>query len=149
MSNDGALVPVPVRPQSWVGRNKGLAIGLGCLAFFMLGGLFVGGILTVVGVAMRASDPYQLAVATATHDPSVVAELGAPVKPGWLTTGQINVAGPSGHAGLAIPIYGSRASGKINVCAEKAHGKWTFSCLSVDVPGRPKAINLLAVVPMP
>ena len=150
MSSDGSLLaPVPVGPKSWFGRNKALTIALGCSALLILGALFVGGILAVVGVAMRSSDPYQLAVTAATHDPSVVAELGAPVQPGWLTTGQINVAGPNGQASLAIPISGPRASGTINVCANKAAGKWTFSCLNVDVHGRASPINLLAALPPP
>jgi hypothetical protein len=150
MSNGGfSLAPGAARPQGWFARNKGLAIFLVVSAVLVLGGLFVGGILAIVSVAMRSSDPYTFAVRAATHEPAVMAELGAPVEAGWLTRGNINVAGPNGQASLAIPISGPRASGTIIVCANKAAGKWTFSCLNVEVPGRPGAINLLSAVPAP
>jgi hypothetical protein len=144
-----SLAPGAARSESWFARNKGLATFLVVSALVVFGGLFVGGIVAIVGVAMRSSDPYQLAVTAATHDPSVMAELGAPVQPGWLTKGNISVAGPNGQASLAIPVSGPRASGTINVCAEKSAGKWTFSCLNVDVAGRAAPIDLLTAVAAP
>ena len=139
--------PQPARPQSWLSRHTGLAIGIGCFGLLGFACLFFVAIFGVVGVAMRSSDPYQVALSAASHDPAVIAELGAPIEPGWFTSGQINVAGPTGHANLSIPISGPRGSGTIGVVADKTAGKWTFSTLSVAVEGRATAIDLRPALP--
>jgi Cytochrome oxidase complex assembly protein 1 len=120
------------------------AIALGCLGLLVVGALAIGGLFVVITSAMRSSDAYQLALAAAQRDPAVVAELGAPVSPGWLTMGQIEVSGPGGRANLSIPISGPRGSGKIEAQANKAGGKWTFSRLAVQVEGRSTPVDLLA-----
>jgi hypothetical protein len=124
-----------------------LAIGIGCLGLFSFACLFLVAIFGVVGVAMRSSEPYQVALSAASHDPTVLAELGAPVEAGWITSGQIKVAGSTGHADLSIPISGPRGSGTISVLADKAAGKWTFSTVSVTVEGRAAAIDLRPTLP--
>lgn len=139
--------PGPARPQSWLSRHTGLAIGIGCLGLLSFGCLFFVAIFGVVGVAMRSSEPYQVALSAASHHPAVIAELGAPVEAAWLTSGQINVAGSTGHANLSIPISGPRGSATIGVVADKAAGKWTFSTLSVAIAGRAAAIDLRPTLP--
>jgi hypothetical protein len=139
--------PAPARPQSWLSRHTGLAIGIGCFGLLSCACLFFVGIFGIVGVAMRASDPYKVALGAASRDPAVLAELGAPVEAGWFTNGQINVAGSTGHANLSIPISGPRGSGTIAVVADKAAGKWTFSTLSVAIKGRAAAIDLRSTLP--
>lgn len=139
--------PGPPPPKSWLSRNPGLAIGIGCSGLALLVCLFIGGILAIVTTAMRSSDAYQVAFGTASRHPAVIAELGAPVKAGWFTSGQVNVAGAAGHANLSIPISGPRAAGTISAVADKVAGKWTFSTLSVTVDGRPATIDLLPALP--
>ena len=137
----------PAQPVGWFGRNKALAIVMAGFGLLTVTSLFTAGFLTIVFTALRSSDAYQLALSAATHDPSVAAALGTPVKAGWFMTGHVTVTGPSGDASLAIPISGSRASGTLNVSAQKSGGRWTFSVLNVDVLGRPTPIELLPTRP--
>jgi hypothetical protein len=139
----GGVPPV----KGWTGRKTGLAVGLGCLVLLMMIGAFGMAVLGVVGGAMRTSDAYRVALSTASANPAVVAELGAPVEAGWLTSGGINVSGSTGHANLSIPISGPLRAGRIHVVADKAAGKWLFSTLSVAVDGRPAPIDLLPALP--
>lgn len=111
------------------------------------GFLFVAALFCVAGAMLRSSDAYQLAVDSASHNPTAIAELGAPLKLGWLPMGKISVSGPTGDANLAIPISGSRASGTLNACANKSAGKWQLTCLNLEVSGRPTLVELLAAAP--
>ncbi len=107
------------------------------LAFLLLIGLFVGGLLAVIFGALKSSEPYQHAVQTATHDPRVLASLGAPVKPGWLPSGSIHVSGPSGNADLALSLQGTARKGTLYVVAKKSAGRWTYQTLELRVEGEP------------
>jgi Cytochrome oxidase complex assembly protein 1 len=134
----------PELPKRAGTRNVPVAIGLGCFAVLVLGCLFIVGALTLANVAMRSSEAYQLALAAAQRDPSVAAELGAPVSSSWFTTGQIEVFGSGSEATLEIPISGPRGSGTLAVRATKSAGKWTFSTLNVRISGRSAPLDLLA-----
>ena len=148
MNRASSLATVPAQPLGWFGRNKPVAIAVGCVGLLVVASLLLGGmLLTIAFAALRSSDAYQLALSAATHDPSVAAALGTPVQAGWFTIGHVTVSGPSGDASLAIPISGSRRSGTINVSAQKSGGRWTFSVLNVDISGRPTPIDLLAKSP--
>jgi hypothetical protein len=139
--------PGPPRPQSWLSRHTGLAIGIGCFGLVLLACLFIGGIFTFISTMMRSSDPYKVALSAAAHDPVVVAALGTPIEAGWFTSGQINVSGPTGHANLSIPISGPRGSATVAVVADKAAGTWTYRTLAVAVEGRAAAVDLLPALP--
>jgi Cytochrome oxidase complex assembly protein 1 len=112
-------------------------------AIIVLVMLFVGAIFFAVFQSLKASTPYQHAVEVATHDPRVLETLGAPVKPGWLPGGSINVSGESGHADLAIPLEGAAHKGKLYIVASKAEGEWSYQILTVRVEGGTVRINLL------
>jgi hypothetical protein len=143
-ANEGASSAIePARPKGAGGRKVPLMIGLGCFGLLVMGCLFVVAVFVISNVAMRSSDAYQLAFAAAQREPSVTAVLGAPIRAGWLTTGQVNVSGASGNASLEIPISGPRGSGTIAVRAHKSAGKWTFSSLDVRIPGRATPLDLL------
>jgi hypothetical protein len=105
--------------------------------------LFVVGILFIISGAIKSSDPYQHAVQVATHDSRVVERLGAPIKPGWLPAGSINVSGGSGQADLSISVEGSKAKGTIYVVAKKTEGEWVYQNLALRVEGSEKRIDLL------
>lgn len=144
-SNDAASSATePARSKAAGSRNVPLAIGLGCFGVLVMGCLFIAGVFVIASAAMRSSDAYQLALAAAQREPSVVARLGTPVRAGWFTTGHTSVAGPRGEASLEIPISGPRGSGTVTVRANKSAGKWSFSCLSVAISGRSTPIDLLA-----
>lgn len=140
------MTPASESPSraGWVRRNKLLAAGMGCFGLIVAGCLFLAALLVVASVALRSSDAYQLALSTATHHPQAVAELGAPVRAGWLTTGSVSVSGATGEASLAIPISGLRSSGTIRASARKSAGTWAFRVLTVEVPSRATPIDLLA-----
>jgi hypothetical protein len=146
-SNDASSATEPARSKTASGRNLPLKIGLGCFGLLVMGGLFIASLLVITTAAMRSSDAYQLALAAAQRDPSTTAVLGAPVRAGWLTTGQINVTGSSGEANLEIPISGPRGSGTIAVRANKSAGKWRFTTLDVRISGRSTPLDLLAATP--
>jgi hypothetical protein len=132
------------QPKVARGPNLPLTLGLGCFGLLVMGCLLIAGIFVAASVALRSSDAYQLALATAQREPAVTAELGAPVRAGWLATGQIKVAGSSGEATLEIPLSGPRGSATLDVRANKLAGSWSFSTLNVRIPGRPAPLNLLA-----
>lgn len=142
-------VPGPTPPQklSWLSRNMGCAIGLGCMGLLVAVAVFGFAIFGMVMGAIRSSDAYQAAVNAASTNPTVMAELGAPMKPGWFTSGSINTSGSTGHAELSIPISGSVRSGTISALADKAGGTWTFKKLSVSIDGKPTPIDLLPTLP--
>jgi Cytochrome oxidase complex assembly protein 1 len=117
-----------------------ISVVLGILVLVVL---FAGAIVSLVFGAMKSSEPYQHAVQIATHDPRVLARLGAPVRPGWLTGGSINVAGDSGQADLTIPLQGATDKGKLYVVARKSEGEWSYVLLAVRVEGSAERIDLL------
>lgn len=149
-SSDGAsLTTEPARPKAAARRSVPLTIGLGCGGLILLACLFSGAVFVAVMIGMRSNDVYQLALTAAKADPTVVATLGSPIEPGWFTTGQVNVAGASGHANLEIPISGPRGSATVDARADKSAGKWTFSTLNVRIAGRATPLDLLATSATP
>lgn len=143
--------PPPVAEQSYgpspvAGRSgsklKWVIISV-VLGIFLLVALFVVAIFWAIFGAMKSSEPYQHAVWAATHDPRVQARLGAPVKPGWLFGGSINVAGDSGQADLTIPVEGANGKGTVYVVARKSEGQWTYQTLAVRLEGSAERLDLL------
>jgi hypothetical protein len=137
----GAVTPNP--PKGWFDRNWKWLLPVGCLGFLVLASAFVGGIFLLVETSFRNSDVCAQALARAQADPRVVAEIGQPLKAGWLITGDINVYGSSGRADVSVPIFGPKGKGKIDAVARKTAGVWEFQTLQVKVEGRPERIDLL------
>lgn len=131
------------RKPTWLNQNMGWVVSVGCLSIVMLGCLFVMSIFGVATTAMKSSDAYAIALSAAEHDPTVIAELGAPLQVGFFVSGSVRVSNGKGHADLSIPVSGSVRSGKVIAVAEKAAGAWTFSKLNVTVNGRPGVLDLL------
>jgi Cytochrome oxidase complex assembly protein 1 len=119
----------PTRPKNWFDRNWKWMVPLVVVLFFTLIGGFVAAILFGVSHMMRDSIPYQVAVDRATKNTTVQAELGAPIKVGWFTSGNINLNGPSGSASLAIPLSGPKGSGVVFVEAKRRAGIWRYETL--------------------
>ncbi len=132
----------------WFSRNWKWLVPLGCLAPIMGLFLFVGGIVAVVGGAVRMSDPYRIGVERAEESVEVADALGEPIEVGWLVGGNINVNGPSGSADLSIPLNGPKGSATLYVVAEKTAGEWTFSRLEIELEFDGRRIDLLGRMEM-
>jgi Cytochrome oxidase complex assembly protein 1 len=128
------------------GKPKGGVVWIvisGVIATLLLVVCFVAGIFVIVFRSMKSSEPYQHALQAATHDPRVVERLGAPLTPGWFTTGSMSVSGSSGDADLTIPLSGSKGQGAIYVRAKKSEGEWTYDNLAFRVKDGGERIDLL------
>src|SRR5215468_8625064 len=144
-----ALQPPPVPQKNWFGRNWKWCLPTIILGPLLLLALFIGVIFSAVFGMMKSSEPYQHAVAVASQDARVSAQLGAPVTPGWYATGNINISGESGNAELAIPLNGALRHGTVYVTAKKSDGIWRYQRLEVEIEGAPERINLLPAPPRP
>jgi hypothetical protein len=136
-------------PKNWFSRNWKWFIPVVVLGMVAALALFVGGVALFVFGLLKSSEPYQHAVAVASSNPDVVRELGAPIVPAWYVSGNINVAGTSGNADLAIVLNGARRRGTVYVVAKKNDGVWTYSRLQVLVDGQESPIKLLPVTATP
>jgi len=117
--------------------------GLGCLSLVLL--CTGGGAAVMVGVfgAIKRSTPYQEAVTRLRADPTAVGALGQPIQTGWMVTGSVNADLNGGHAALAIPVHGPKASGVLQVEASRAAKGWTYSTLNLRLDDSKGQVNLL------
>src|ERR1043165_5492050 len=152
--------PNPVQPQyggpyqqpqqqkgCW-GRNWKWLVPVGCVGLILLVLAAAGGIFSFVVSAVKYSDVYNLALEKVKEDQAVVAELGQPIRDGWLLNGSIETHNGDSHAKFQIPVSGPKNSGTVYVDALKVRdlypdGKWHFQTLEVEVNGQPGRINLL------
>lgn len=74
----------------------------------------------------------------------VARELGEPIEFGWFVTGQINVAGDSGTADIAIPVRGQKNKGKVYIVAHKLHGGWKVDEAVARLNDADNVIDLLS-----
>jgi hypothetical protein len=143
--------PYPVHPEpikkSWLERNPLWKIPLGCLTLFVLIAAFATILATVITSSFRQSDVYKQAIAQATANAQVREQIGEPIKPDWLISGELNVSGSSGKANLIIPISGPRGRGRIHAVAQKSRGIWRFTYLQVDFANQSASIDLLSIQP--
>ena len=144
-----APIPQMVPQKSWFSRNWKWFLPTIILGPLLLLALFIGGILSFVFGMMKSSEPYHYAVATAQNNPEVIRELGAPVEPGWFTSGNINVSGSSGAAAMAISLNGKLRHGSVLVIAKESDGNWTYQKLEVLVDGHDTPIQLLPGLVLP
>ncbi len=110
----------------------------------MLAVTFVFLIVLIVFGALKSTDVYKTALATARTDPRVINALGAPIEDGFFLSGNTNVNGASGKADLAIPITGPKGKGTLYVAATKEAGEWNFSKIVVAVEKTGERIDLSA-----
>ena len=115
----------------------------GCLLLLSLFIVSSLGVLSLIQFSLSRSGAYHQALDRARSHPTVGAQLGSPIRPGWFTSGQVNVRGPAGTAQLVIPIIGPKNHGTLYVVAEKNGGRWEFQTLMLAVFGREDRIDLL------
>src|ERR1051326_5244002 len=141
--------PPPIPRKSWFARNWKWFIPTIILVPLLLLALFIGVIFSAVFGMMKSSEPCQNAVAVASQNARVSAQLGAPVTPGWYATGNINLSNDSGNAEIAIPLKGTLRHGTVYVMAKKSDGIWSYQRLEVEIEGAPDRINLLPAPSQP
>jgi TonB family protein len=145
----GSPMYQPQQKGCW-GRNWKWIVPTGCLGLILACVAIVAGIFFFVISTVRSSDVYQQALEKAKSNPEVVAELGEPIKEGWLVRGSIESNGLWRHAKFSIPISGPKNSGTIYAEASMSLDvvdKWRFTTLEVEVQGRPDRIELLERTP--
>jgi TonB family protein len=143
----GGGFPPQQQPKGCWGRNWKWIVPAGCLGLLIIVAALGAGIFFVVMSAVKSSEVYRYALAKAKSNPTVVAELGEPIKDGWLVQGSVNEQlGGHGEARFQIPISGPKKSGTIYVEALKdpqvAGGDWYYTNLFVEVAGRDDKIDL-------
>lgn len=142
--------PYPLHPEplrnSWLERHPLWKIPVGCLTLLLLLAAFGFGLIAAITTSFRHSDVYKEAMARASANPQVRAQIGEPIKSTWPISGQLNVSGSTGNANFSIPISGPRGKGVIRAVAYKS-GVWRFTWLRVSIEGQPADLDLLSVQP--
>ncbi|MFZ3215355.1 MAG: cytochrome c oxidase assembly factor Coa1 family protein [Candidatus Acidiferrales bacterium] len=136
--------PPPPRPRSWLARHW---VALVIVCVFVVFPALIGSLFYGIESMMRASYAYQLAVKRASESPAVAVALGAPLRIGWLVSGNVNFNGATEDASLSIPISGPKGAGHIVVVGKKRGNRWNFETLEVDVGGQEEPIPLLEATP--
>ncbi len=116
---------------------------IGCAVVVMLGAVAMAGVVILVFGAIRSTDAYKDSLRRAQNDPRVIAAIGAPVKPGWYVTGNVNVNNADGTADINYPISGSRGEATVHVVATRSTSGWSYSRMTVD-PDKGSSIDLLS-----
>ena len=133
--------------KGWLELHPQWKIPLGFLILVLL----VGGFSLIVMTAMMAtyhrSEVYQQALAKAVENSQVRDQIGEPIQPAWLISGDLHVSSSTGNANLSIPIAGPRGRGVIRAVASKSAGVWRFTYLQVNVVGQRSSIDLLSIQP--
>jgi TonB family protein len=142
----GPVMYQPERRGCW-GRNWKWIVPVGCLGLIVLVVAAAAGIFFFAMSVVKSSEVYQFALDRARSNPSVIAELGEPIKDGWLVRGSVEMNGARGRASFQIPVSGPKKSGTIYAEALKdpqvVGGTWYYTTLAVEVEGRADRINLL------
>lgn len=89
------------------------------------------------------SDPAKLAVTTAQASPALIAQLGTPIRKGWLVSGSIEFRPAAGQAHLEIPVSGPKARGTLYVEAQKHAGSWRLELLQYGATNSSERLDLL------
>ena len=98
---------------------------------------------------IRASEPYQLALAKALSNERVTKVLGEPAAAGSLATGSLHVRDDdSGDADFHMNLVGKWRSAMIHVVAKRTGGKWTYSEMSFLPWGGGDGIDLTYEAPL-
>ena len=134
------LLPPPVRPKSWLQRHLVAVI---LLAGLILGGGFACALFSFIEYSFKTSDVYAEAMNRVRHSEKVTRETGAPITPGWLVWGSINVSTNSGNADISIPIAGPKGKGSVHAVASKTEGAWHFEALEVKLRDGQEQVDLL------
>ncbi len=104
----------------------------------------IAGIFAVVFGAIKSSTPYTESLVAVRENPIVQQELGLPIEPGFMVTGNLNISGKTGHADLSYTVSGSKGSGTVYLVADRMAGEWEFTTLQLTLDKDGERIDLLA-----
>lgn len=140
-------------PQpSWWSRNWKWVVPSGCLGLLLSCGCLGALLFGVTWQALRSTGVFVEAVTQAKQSPEVRQALGEPIEAGMVPQGSIEShtedGAQRGSANFSVPLKGPRADGTLYVEAYQNGDKWTFTTLTVEIPGRP-SIDLLGGAPAP
>jgi len=78
--------------------------------------------------------PYQMALELARTHPDAVQELGLPIEPGWVITGQVNEKTTPATAELMFSVKGDRQGGAMRVEATRPEGEaWQITYADLGI----------------
>jgi hypothetical protein len=130
--------------RSWWNRHWKWVVPSGVVVSVLVCGGFVAGIFALVFGVIKSSTPYTESLAAVRANHRVQQELGLPVEPGYLVTGNLNTSGATGHADLSYEVSGPNGSGTVDLAADKAAGEWEFTTLRLTLKKNGEWIDLLA-----
>jgi len=142
-SNPPPLPGTSKPPRNWFQRNLKWVLPLA--AVLMLGGW---GLASWNGfrqmtAPLKASEPYQHALARASVDTRVQAALGQPVEAASFVFGSIGHFSNVSHASMRIRISGPWGKGTISVEANRTGTDgWRYDELAVKLPGTHDKLDL-------
>jgi hypothetical protein len=138
----GARSPGQRPPRNWLQRNLRWALPL--VALLIVGGwsltYWMG--LRQMAAPLESSEPYREALARAGRDPEVGAALGRPLRAKPFPFGSISQVGDGGSADMTIRVEGPHGSGKLGVRAQRSDGRWFYTRLQAELPGRHAPVDL-------
>ncbi|PLX49609.1 MAG: hypothetical protein C0613_06880 [Desulfobulbaceae bacterium] len=112
-------------------KGKWLAAIVVLAAIFPMTGAVVATVLLVFFVLVRSSDIYRQALFVIRHDPAVVSQLGAPIRPGLFVQGNVIRKSSITMVTLAIPLTGASAKATAFVVGHRHGVHWSLADLQV------------------
>ena len=140
-----SATPSPPARRGWWSRHWKWAVPLLALLLIVVLAVSIGALVAGIARVMKSTEPYRVGVLTAQHDPRVATVLGAPIKDGFLPSGNIATSGGGGHATLSVSLHGARGNGTLYIEAERHAGQWHYTSVQV-VPDVGDTIALLDAV---
>ena len=138
------MPPLTVRKRKWMIPLAVIVLVLVCgLAAIVL-------YFKLTARKIRASEPYQHALAKGLANAQVNKVLGQPIAAGKLATGNVHVRGDgSGDAEFYLNLVGKWRSAMIHVVAKRSGGTWTYSEMHFLPWGGGDGIDLTYEGPVP
>jgi hypothetical protein len=120
---NGVLQAEPPPGLSKIGKTW---VTIAIVASFVLG---IGSLMVAVESIIHSSEIYTMTLKEAQGSPCVSIELGVPLNPGWMTTGETEESSVEGSANLSIPVIGPKGKGSLEMSAQKQNGVWKITSL--------------------
>ncbi|MEM1059090.1 MAG: cytochrome c oxidase assembly factor Coa1 family protein [Verrucomicrobiota bacterium] len=136
----------PRRSETNATGKVAIGVGIGCLLLVLLAGggcaAFFYGIFSMLNDEPRKEAIVQATAATLKENhPAALAELGPPLRPGYMYSGNIHWGATTTFNGV-LPVDGAKNSGVLHFDAQQAgSGPWQFNAAQLELNGR--TINLL------
>lgn len=121
---------------NWIQKHGKKLLLVGCIFMPVVCGGGVFALLSMVFGMIKSSPPYKEGLELASKHPKVLSQLGKPIEPGFLVSGNINYNDASGKADLAVPLSGPSSSGTLYIDAYSSGGSWKFQSLILKSDGQ-------------